>query len=367
MHQVKLCPREIMGMPGTAFAPDWDTRVNLAPVPAVSASDMIHTVVFTTMRLHDLLRIDETEVVHLAEPGFSDLGTCKTSVRYLSEIVRSEIRFDNVIRVETHDGLSGVALPLSLDGQDFWLVFTNVICRDPDFADHATGLCEQADNVRIAETTDLLFMDAIIEYYSLMLVNRALCEKCMHEKKSFGSIFSKSRADMLVTLLKTIEESDGIDFAGMDLLEICCGNGMATIALRQLGCDPVCLDSDKCAVCEGLEHDVLLPHRSMVLDATQLSHFFEAGSFDCVAGFMLGAIYPFNKDVWKRIMAESIVPLREGGFLVFTVHKNEEIDILKEIMDELGTTGRIIDNRDDAGVYDQWVYLGHKRPIQNLM
>ncbi len=319
------------------------------------------------MRLHNLLGIDETEVVHLAEPGFSDQRTCEASARYRSEIARSKTRFDDVIRVETHDGLSGIAISMHSDGQDFWLVFTNVICRDPDFADHATGLCEQADNVHIAETTDLRFMDAIIEYYSLMLVNRALCEKCMHGKKSFGSIFSESRADLLVTLLKTIEESDGIDFADMNLLEICCGNGMATIALRQLGCDPVCLDSDKCAVCEGLEHDVLLPHRSMVLDATQLSHFFEAESFDCVAGFMLGAIYPFNKDVWKRIMAESIVPLREGGFLVFTVHKNEEIAILKEVMDELGMTGRVIDNRDDAGMYDQWVYLGQKRPIQNLM
>ncbi len=36
-------------------------------------------------------------------------------------------------------------------------------------------------------------------------------------------------------------------------------------------------------------------------------------------------------------------------------------------MDELGMTGRVIDNRDDAGMYDQWVYVGQKPLIQNLM
>ena len=345
--------------------------MNLTPKPAVSTSDIIHTGVIITMRLHDLLRIDENEIVHIPEPCFIDQGTCEQSARYRYEIVQSGIVFDDVIRIEAPGdddaGLRGLAIPMHSDGQDFWLVFTDIISKDPDFANHADLLCKQSNNVRIVKTTSSLFMDAIIEYYSLMLVNRMLCENCMHGKKSFDLIFSESRAARLETLLKTIEQSDDLDFSVMDVLEICCGNGMATIALRQLGCDPVCFDSDKCAVCEGLEHGVFLPHRSTVLDATHISPFFEAGSFDCVAGFMLGAIYPFNKDVWKRIMAESIVPLREGGFLVFTVHKNEEIVILKEVMDELGMTGRVIDNRDDAGMYDQWVYVGQKHRIQNLM
>ncbi len=157
-----------------------------------------------------------------------------------------------------------------------------------------------------------------------------------------------------------IEQSGNTDFAGMDVFEICCGNGMATIALTELGCDPFCMDSDSCAICEGLEHGVLTPHRSAVLDATELSAFFDAESFDCVIGFMLGAIYPFNKDLWARIMSESAVLLRENGLLVFTVHKEEEIVILKEVMDAIGVEGEIIDNRDAAGVYDQWVYLGRK-------
>jgi SAM-dependent methyltransferase len=321
-------------------------------------------------------------------------------MHYLTEIVRSGIPFGEVIRITGpggpggQDELLGIAVLTNSEGQDFRRIFVNTICKDPGFTDLGAGLCEHAESVRTVETTDSQFMDAITEYYSIMLVNRMLCDRCISTKKPFSEIFSESRVGRLTTLLKMIEQSGNADFtgmdvleiccgngmattalselgcdpfcldsdrcAGMDVLEICCGNGMATTALSELGCDPFCLDSDRCAICEGLEHGVLAPRRSAVLDATELSAFFDAESFDCVIGFMLGAIYPFNKDLWARIMSESAVLLRENGLFVFTVHKEEEITILKEVMDEIGISGEIIDNRDDAGVYDQWVYLGRK-------
>ncbi|MEA1943991.1 MAG: class I SAM-dependent methyltransferase [Euryarchaeota archaeon] len=314
-----------------------------------------------TMLLHDLLDIDCAEAVYLIEHSFCDQKRCELTEHHLSEIVRSEIPFNDVIQVKNQDELIGIAVLMHSEGQDFRTVFVNVIRKSPDFADHAMRLCEHADNVRIVETTGSQFIDAVIEYYSIMLVNRMLCDRCIHKKKSFSEIFSESRVHRLIILLTGIEQSEGIDFADVDAIEICCGNGMATIALRELNCDPLCLDSDRCAICEGLEHGVLAPHRSVVLDATELSQFFFAGTFDCVTGFMLGAIYPFNKDLWMRIMSESAILLRENGLLIFTVHRNEEILILKEVLDELGMSGRIIDNRDDAGMYDQWVYVGRNK------
>lgn len=330
------------------------------------------------MLFHDLLDIDDGEAIYLIEPCFNDLMRCELTEHYLSEIVRSGATFDDLIQIKNQDYLTGIGVPMHSEEQDFWMIFANVIRRNPDFNDPVNRLCERANSVRIVETTDLRFMDAIIEYYSIMLVNRMLCEKCIHDKRPFhkgsiencpsgrdwrynsSQIFSESRVDRLVTLLETIGQSHNLDLADMNVLEICCGNGMATIALHELNCNPLCLDSDRCAVCEGLEHDVLVPHRSMVLDATELSPFFDADSFDCVIGFMLGAIYPFNKDVWKRIMSESAALLRKNGFLIFTVHKNEEIAILKEVLDDLGMSGKVIDNRDEAGMYDQWVYVGQK-------
>ncbi|HDN65126.1 MAG TPA: class I SAM-dependent methyltransferase [Methanosarcinales archaeon] len=317
------------------------------------------------MLFSDLLGIAD-EPVQLIEMSFSDQKACNLARHQLTEIVRSGMPFGEVIRITGaggpggQDELLGIAVLANSEGQDFRMIFVNTICKDPGFTDLGAGLCEHTKNVRTVKTTDSQFMDAIIEYYSIMLVNRMLCDRCISAKKPFSEIFSESRVDRLTTLLKTVEQSGNTDFTGMDVLEICCGNGMATIALTELGCDPFCMDSDKCAICEGLEHGVLTPHRSVVLDATELSAFFDAESFDCIIGFMLGAIYPFNKDLWARIMSESVVLLRENGLLVFTVHKEEEIIILKEVMDAIGIEGEIIDNRDDAGVYDQWVYLGRK-------
>ncbi|MEA1894984.1 MAG: methyltransferase domain-containing protein [Euryarchaeota archaeon] len=317
------------------------------------------------MLFSDLLGIAD-EPVQLIEMSFIDQKACNLTRHQLAEIVRTGMPFGEVIRITGASGpggqdeLLGIAVLVNSEGQDFRMIFVNTICKDPGFTDLCAGLCEHARSVQTVETTDSKFMDAIIEYYSIMLVNRMLCDRCISTKKPFSEIFSESRVGRLTTLLNMIEQSGNIDFAGMDMLEICCGNGMATIALTELGCDPFCMDSDQCVICEGLEHGVLAPHRSVVLDATELSAFFDAEYFDCVIGFMLGAIYPFNKDLWARIMSESAVLLRENGLLVFTVHKEEEIIILKEVMDAIGMEGEIIDNRDAAGVYDQWVYLGRK-------
>ncbi len=60
------------------------------------------------------------------------------------------------------------------------------------------------------------------------------------------------------------------------------------------------------------------------------------------------------------MMAESLKVVKPGGTLLFTVNKREEMDILKEVLDGLGAVGEVIDNTDENGIYDQWVYLGRK-------
>jgi|LGOV01.1.fsa_nt_gb SAM-dependent methyltransferase len=312
------------------------------------------------MLLHDLLKVDCNEAVYMIEPDFSGQAACKLTEHHLSEIVRSEISFDDVTRIRDGDEVIGIAIPMCSEDDCFLAVLTNAVCRSNDFPDHVTRICERAEEVHDVETTYSQFMDATIEYYAIMLVNRMLCNRCAHDKKSFSQIFSEPRVDRIMSFVRTLEESEDVDFADMKMLEICCGNGMATIALHKMGFDPFCLDSDRCAICEGIEHGVFAPHRVIVLDATELTSVFEAGSFDCITGFMLGAIYPFNKELWGNILSESVALLREDGVLLITVHKNEEIAILKEVLDELGVNGSIIDNRDDSGVYDQWIYLGRK-------
>ena len=135
---------------------------------------------------------------------------------------------------------------------------------------------------------------------------------------------------------------------------------MATLSLEKRGIFPLTTDYDRCQVCQGLEHGVLKPERTIVMDATRLTDFLDGGSFDAVIGFMLGTIYSFNKDIWAAMMNESLKVVKPGGTLLFTVNKHEEMDILESVLDGLGAVGEVIDNTDENGIYDQWVYLGRK-------
>jgi len=76
-----------------------------------------------------------------------------------------------------------------------------------------------------------------------------------------------------MSCLKNLELGDQFDVPG-NVLEICCGNGMATLSLEKRGILPLTTDNDRCQVCQGLEHGVLKPRRTIVMDATRLTDFF---------------------------------------------------------------------------------------------
>ena len=45
---------------------------------------------------------------------------------------------------------------------------------------------------------------------------------------------------------------------------------------------------------------------------------------------------------------------------MLTVNKREEIEILKSALERNGIKGKLVDNTDEKGIYDQWVYVGTK-------
>jgi len=79
--------------------------------------------------------------------------------------------------------------------------------------------------------------------------------------------------------------------------------------------------------------------------------------FRCVAGFMLGAIYEFNKPDWQKILSETAEVISEG-LLLFYRSKERRGRLHYKTMLDFGIEGEIIDNRDDTSIYDQWAYLG---------
>ena len=192
-----------------------------------------------------------------------------------------------------------------------------------------------------------------------MLISRNLCPGCNVRPESYRNIFSESRVRKVEGIFDFLQKR-GLYPKGR-ILEVCCGNGMSTLALYRLGLTPLAVEINKCIVCQGLEQGVLNPQKTIIMDATSLSKYFEPGSFDAVMGFMLGLIYEFNKELWTSIMREAVRVANDNALLLFTVSSKPEIEILAAALSREGVEGEIVDNADPEGTYDQWFFVGRKK------
>jgi SAM-dependent methyltransferase len=316
------------------------------------------------MLLQELLGIDEE--IYLIEESYTSQRTPELTLQYLNRLQNlSDMGNTRVIRVGQAAHTLGLLFfnPANSDVPvDFWSVFTGAFAqasmksRFETLADSILALNPPEKEVEISYEA---WMSAVNEYYSLMLVNRNLCASCSVRPESYGSVFSENRIKRVADILELLRKK-GYYPEGR-LLEVCCGNGMSTLALYRSGLDPLAIEVNKCTVCQGLEQQVLNPQRVMVMDATAVSRYFEPGSFDAVMGFMLGLIYEFNKELWIRIIREAVSVASDGAVLLFTVSSKPEIEILADALFRMGVEGEIVDNTDAEGAYDQWFFVGRKQ------
>lgn len=318
------------------------------------------------MLLHNILGLDKKANLYLPEDGYSSLNDLNRTLGFMELIAQSKT-IDTEIRAVRDEYGHLVSLAVynaeTEEYPSFWSVFSSLIARSgiPSRAaaqfNHRAAAVLDSSTVTWVETSIQEHNAALREYFSLTLVNQQLCGTCVKPTETYEMVYLDIRIQRLNELFTRL--GGRFDTSGQ-VLEICCGNGMATLSLETLGIHPLTTDYDRCQICQGLEHGVLKPERTIIMDATRLTHYFPEDSFDSVIGFMLGTIYSFNKDIWTTIMGESYNVVKQGGQLLFTVNHHEEMDILQEALDGLGAVGEVIDNTDANGIYDQWVYLGHK-------
>lgn len=196
---------------------------------------------------------------------------------------------------------------------------------------------------------------ALREYLSASLAAGDLCE-CDRDREPLSFAYNDKRNKQIRSLLKKLEKEYGLDLKETDTLEICCGNGMSTAAIRSLFKSVLSIDNDRCAVCNGLYHGILEPSDTMVIDAMELTRYVP-DRYDAVLGFMLGTFYEFNKGIWRTIFHETVKSLKVNGFLLLTVNTKEEMDFLAEALNSMGLEGKVIDNRNKGNIYDGWAYF----------
>jgi SAM-dependent methyltransferase len=283
------------------------------------------------MLIHDILGLDPGENVYFVEDSYAALKNNNLSLQYLENIQKDpDAHLEEV--VDENDHLIGIILlsPGNEESPDERAVFTNIVCSIHLPNDSSKRFSEIARNLKFNKTyrTDIRkFTEAVIEYYSYALVNRQLCENCINTKEPYEMVYIPSRNTRLKAIIEKYELHGEIDY-------------------------------DRCQICQGLEHNVLYPGRTLVLDATMLSEFFAEKSFDTIAGFMLGTIYSFNRGIWEKMISEAVKLLKPGGMILLTVNKKEEMEILYSALNKAHITGKMIDNTDEKGIYDQWLYVG---------
>lgn len=315
------------------------------------------------MLLHELLDIDED--IYFVEESYTAQRSIGSTLHYL-EGIRAFLENQRLRLLRVRNGEQTLGVLLFNPGDEdvpvaFWSVFTGALAEvslKTEFEALVGLILSLNPPEREVEVSSDVWRDAVNEYYSLMLVNRNLCTECSTRPESYGSVFSEQRIKRVSEIFQDLDKK-GFSLEGR-VLEVCCGNGMSTLALYRMGLDPIAIELNKCTVCQGLEHGVLNPKKALVMDAMQLSRHFEPGSFDVVVGFMLGLVYEFNKDLWVGIVKEAAKVVTEGGLLLFTVKSRPEIEILAGALRGAGVEGEIVDNTDADGVFDQWYFVGKK-------
>lgn len=285
--------------------------------------------------LNRLLDLGEEESVFLAEESWQDL----LELPVTTEILQQGLDADACIEVKD----LGFALHLSQPAE-IWLLLTDKYSSQQILPEQAGKWNSKIIKTVQAKEDD--FFLALMEYFSNSLAAELFCETCSQKG---APLYVEERIERLMQLLQPILPKDE------SILEICCGSGMATQALIRLGQHPLSMDSDRCDLCLAMKSELVDPQRCFVLDARLLPRLLPTRSVHTVLGFMVGLIDDFNWPLWRDILLKASSLAKK--MILFTVYTQKEAELIAKALGEAGWKGRVIDNRDSMGIYDQWAYL----------
>jgi len=288
--------------------------------------------------LNRLLDLGEEESIFLAEESWQDL----LDLTVTTEILQEGLDTDACIEVKN----LGFALHLT-EPAELWLLLTDRYSSRKILPENAGKW--QSQIVKTVHSNEEDFFSALAEYFSRSLAEELFCESCSLKG---APLYVEERIERLMQLLQPILPGDE------SILEICCGGGMATQALVRLGQRPLSMDSDRCDLCLALKGELLDPKRCFVLDARLMPAIFPARSFHTVMGFMVGLIDGSNWPLWRDILLKASSLAKRK--VLFTVYTQKEAELIAKALGDAGWKGRVIDNRDSRGIYDQWAYLAEK-------
>jgi hypothetical protein len=132
-------------------------------------------------------------------------------------------------------------------------------------------------------------------------------------------------------------------------LDCCCGSGVGSSALRQMGHETLSFDNDIALLSLGLHSGRLVPDETMYIDAARAQEYMDTA--DRGLGLMFGEINTYNRDTWEGI-ATALVCLASS--VIITVGTEKEALIIREWAEIHQKTVELHENPRDP-IYDRWV------------
>lgn len=177
---------------------------------------------------------------------------------------------------------------------------------------------------------------AVRYYYSLQIAG--------HITPSLDDL-NPARKEMVQSLLTEMWGPGN----GTACLDFCCGSGLGSVVLRDLGYSVLACDIDLGLLSLGFSTGRLLPQETMCIDATRASTYISP--VPAGLGLMFGEIHSFNSDIWEQITRE-LVTLTD--YSLITVGKKEEAELIVSWVEPCGCMVEVSENTRDP-IYDRWV------------
>ncbi|MDD4127049.1 MAG: hypothetical protein PHV39_05115 [Methanomicrobium sp.] len=180
------------------------------------------------------------------------------------------------------------------------------------------------------------YAGALREYY---------CSEIVREFPGVTEDNRPGRYEMIESLLKKVLGRK----SGKTAIDFCCGSGVATNVLSDMGFETLSFDYDASLISCGIQHKRLDPQNTMCLDGADASVFCPPS--DLGIGLMLGDITNFNAGMWEDIVFELFSLTKTS---VISTATEREIEMIAGWCRDSGRKPEIIENDRDP-IYDAWV------------
>jgi len=279
------------------------------------------------MKLEDM--IEATRLV-LVEQSYIDLAYEQCSYDLLAFSA-------NHARVLIDEDENPLCIAIS-DDDDAWLG-TCFLLHDPP-----VPLLEMLENMDCEIYQELRdeIIPSIREYFSLRLlssVTPALDD------------LNENRVQLLRELLLEYTEQ----LTGESCLDCCCGSGVGSLVLHEMGWNPISFDNDEALLVRGFVSKRLDPTHTLCIDATQLCDLLDIpeDGVDLAFGFMVGEINNFSQNIWDEIL-DQIFFISKCAFL--TMGTEKEARLIEEWAEDAGKDVIVRENPRDI-LYDRWICI----------